>query len=123
MSEPIEIRPADIIKRPLEVATKTAPGGFNIASIKGYAKDIKELIELAKEMGLDAKLPGLGNILSLGKKPEAAPPPPPAGRQILAFIKILQVKYGDVTIVEALDRLRADYGGWRLSDIIGGKLI
>lgn len=128
MPEPIEIRPGDIIKRPLTLpgatGTPAQGGGFNLKSIKGYIDQIKELKEAAESMGLD--LGNLGLKFPGQKKPTAPMPDVPAtttATQIKNFLKFLQAIYGDITVSELLVKLKADYGEWKISNFTKGGLI
>jgi hypothetical protein len=126
MPEPIEIRPGDIIKRPLTLPTGSpAPGGgFNMKSIKGYLEQIKEMKKTLEDMGID--LGDLGLKLGGSKKQAAPMPEVPAtttATQIKNFLKFLQAMYGDITVNELLIRLKTDYGEWKISSFTKGGLV
>jgi len=124
MPEPIEIRPEDIIKRPLTAGATSQAEGFSLKNIKGSIQQLKEMKEMLESLGLD--LSGLG--AKLGGK-QAAPMPAnqaPAAtsqNQLLNFIKLLQARYGDVTVNELLEKLRADFGDWNISKFTKGMML
>ncbi len=130
MPEPIEIRPGDIIKRPLTIpsAAQGAPtqdgGGFSMKNIKGYIDQIKEIKDTLEGMGID-----LGNfgLKMPGQKKQAAPmPDTPANTtatQIKNFLKFLQAVYGDITIDELLGKLKTDFGSKKISEFIKGGMV
>ncbi len=131
MSEAIEIRPGDIIRRPptLPPSVTSSPGqgessGFNLKTIKGYIEQIKELKEAAESMGLD-----MGNLgLKFpGQKKQAMPMPdaPTAttATQIKNFLKFLQAVYGDITIDELLVKLKNDFGSKKISEFMKGGMV
>jgi len=131
--EPIEITAKEIIKRPdnLSLGTKssTSPGanqggGFKLGDIKGYMKQIKEVIDLARELGVEDMLAEAGiNLPGLkkgGKTQEQStdlPAPKSQADQFKAFLKLLQMHYGDVTVDELIGKLKAEFGKKRISQI------
>ncbi len=134
MPEPIEITAKDIIKRPLSTAItgvkagESAKKGNFIQQIKEGLDQFKEIKKTLDEIGIDVGdfLPGLG-----GKKAPAgglpAPVPmdarapvaaqPTGAQQIKNFLKLLQYRYGDITVNEALEHLKQDFGQVKLSEI------
>jgi hypothetical protein len=129
---PIEIKPSDIIKRPLDVAIKAATGakqegGFSLKNIKGYIDQIKEIKELAEGFGLDLssfglKMPGQKK----GGGDALVPTGPPAiggGQQVRNFLKLLQARYGDITVTELLEKLKTEFGDWKISNFTKGGLV
>ena len=129
MSDPIEIRPGDIIPRPTSIVplAKSAAGeggGFSLKNIKSMLEQVKEFKDLAESLGLD--LSGLGLKLG-GKKKDGSPmpdtPAPAGGQQVRNFLKLLQVRYGDITVNELLEKLRAEFGDWKISNFTKGGLI
>jgi hypothetical protein len=129
MPEPIEITPADIIRRPLNVATQGATkaageGGFSLKNIKGYIQQFKEIKDLAEDLGID--LSSFGLKLPGQKKEAVADARDPAltgGQQIRNFLKLLQARYGDITVNELLEKLRAEFGDWKISNFTKGGLV
>ncbi len=129
MSDPIEIRPEDIIKRPAILPLKAGgtkePGMLEQA--RSWMKQIKEFKELADEMGMGNQLGGiLGNLgIKLGggnQKAEISVEKQAAntGQQVTRFLKLLQIRYGDITVNEALECLRRDFGPVKLSEFTKG---
>jgi len=138
MSEPVEIRPGDIIPRPLTLGSVTGKEAVKktgiIQQVKDGIQQFKEIKQLCSDLGID-----LGEIMG-GKKPDGGPgiggmPPPPAltsgqpppqataGKQIKGILTLLTLKYGDVSLAECLEKLRADYGEKKLSDFLRSDLI
>lgn len=125
MVDPVEITEKDLLDRPLGgkpgVALTKAPGNI-LAEIKAGAKQVKEIIDIAKSLGLNLKLPpGLTGML--GQKGEGSAEPTsdaPGVAQFQAFRQLLIIKYGDITVNDLIDKLRAEMGNRKLSDL-GGK--
>jgi len=126
MSEknPIEIRPEDIIKRPAPglPATGQEKGfSFDVKSIKKYIGQAREFIDLAKELGMGDQLAGLGiKIPGMSDKEPVAENPQRDNQginQAKAFIQLLIVKYGDITVNELLEKLKDDFGNKKISQI------
>ncbi len=133
MTDPIEIRAEDIIKRPADLALKA---GSNAASakepgileqVKGYMNQYKEWKKMADELGLGDQLNGiLGNLglnLPGGQRKKEATSgggerSANTARQVQSFIKLLKLHYGDITVNQALEKLRADFGNVPLSEFI-----
>lgn len=128
---PIEIKPGDIIKRPLDVAIKAIGGkeesGFSLKNIKGYIQQIKEIKDMAESLGLDLSSLGLkmpGQKKGGGDAPAPAGPPAIGGAQQLRnFLKLLQVRYGDITVNELLEKLKTEFGDWKISNFTKGGLV
>jgi len=122
MSEPLEIKPEDIIRRPtgLDTAKVTTGGKGNnpLEEIKGYVEQGKELLKLAEDLGLPVDkwkslIPGLA-----GKNPSPQPDNlAPQANQVLLVQKMLIMAYGDITVNELIEKLKEDYGGKKLSSI------
>lgn len=130
MAEPIEIRPGDIIPRPLTITGAAKPaadagGGFSLKNIKGYIDQIKEAKELLDSLGID--LGGLGVNLGVKKKENDSSmpdhPAPTGGQQIRNFLKLLQARYGDITVNELLKKLVDEFGDWKISNFTKGGLV
>ncbi|HEY82224.1 MAG TPA: hypothetical protein G4O01_02925 [Dehalococcoidia bacterium] len=122
--EPVEIRPEDIRPRPPDMPVGTGPtpaeGGFSVADLRRQLQEFKELIALAQEMGLGEQLAALGIRLPGGRSAQGSQVvAPPAQNQVLNFIRLLKQLYGDITVNEALERLKADLGNKRLSELTG----
>lgn len=130
----IEITSADLIKRPLETPG-TPPGGFNLGDItaKGreifnQVKQVQDLINQFRQMSggkLDEMFPFLAKMGTMGtelkgKRTSSEPPQLNEAIQFLMVIRVLEMKYGDVTLNELLDHLKAEYGNKRLSQITRG---
>jgi len=132
MPEPIEIKATDIIKRPLGgpglPPGAESGGGFSIKTIKGYIDQIKEIKKIADDLGIDlgGMIPNIGGKLNLGGKKGAEALALPQARsgvqQVQSFLKMLQLKYGDITMNELLDNLKRDYGKLKISTFLGGGL-
>ena len=121
--DPIEIKPEDIIRRPENLPPggekPSQGGGFNLGDVKKYIKEGKEIVEMAQEMGID-----LRRFLPIGKagndnKPDVMQnnATPSGAQQIMNFIKFLQAFYGDITVNEALENLKRDFGELKLSQL------
>lgn len=126
MAEPIEITAKDLIDRPANLSlggTADKGGGFNPAQLMKTIKEnmqiFKELRELAESLGLNLNLPGLKMVSR--KEADTAlkdmPEPPNPAKQFNAFLVVLQMKYGDVTVNELLNSLRTDFGNKKLSQM------
>jgi len=140
---PIEITAKDIIKRPAELLTgAAAPKKGNIISqFKNGLEQFKEIKGLMSDLGIDLGdlLGGKKGIAASGAPPpttgspppaydaRAAAPPPPnpppvtPAQQLKGMCVILQLKYGDCTIAEMLEKLKAEYGDRKISDFIKEK--
>lgn len=140
---PIEITIKDIVKRPAELAAAggAVKKGNIISQFKQGLEQFKEIKDLMKDLGIDLgdllggqpknALSGLNAPPRIdGAPPPAdtrapAPPPPSPGmtpaQQFKAFCVMLQLKYGDITISEMLDAIKAEYGNKKISDFIKGK--
>ena len=131
MPEPIEIKPTDIIKRPLELITEAGSAGGakepNIfEQIKAGINQFKEIKKITDELGFDlgSLIPGMaGKKQNSGPARADAPAPrgPTGAEQARNFVKLLKVYYGDITVNEALDKLRQDFGPRKLSEFTGEK--
>ena len=120
MSEnPLEFNEKDLVERPPDWKPGTPPakgGGF----LEGI-RQVKEVLSMLNDPAIKDLLKTL-NIRGLGgqAKGESAPPgaqlalsgPAP---QVQMLMKLLMAQYGDITVAELLDRLRADLGERRLS--------
>jgi len=128
--EPIEITPKDIIRRPAVI-----PGGaalnqrsFNpakvMADIKSAMKQMQDIINMAKEFGVDLKnikgLGSLGKLQDMAGKVKELPGPQNQISQVTMFKQFLMMRYGDITVNEVIERLKADLGDKKLSEL--GKL-
>jgi hypothetical protein len=131
MPDPIEIRPEDIIRRPANLVPNAVGkaagegGGFSIKNLKGYIQQFKEIKDLAESLGVD--LSSLG-LKMPGQKKEAAPadarvPALTGVQQIRNFLKLLQAKYGDITVNELLEKLKAEFGDWKISNFTKGGIV
>lgn len=122
MGEPIEIKEKDLIERPLGGVKLPGTKPSNIlGEIKAGVKQAKEIIDMAKEMGLHLKLPG-GLLTQGGEEPQADAPgvANPLGNAKI-FLHLLIAKYGDITVNQLIEKLRAEIGDKKLSSITGGK--
>jgi hypothetical protein len=45
------------------------------------------------------------------------------GQQVRNFLKLLQVRYGDITVSELLEKLKAEFGDWKISNFTKGGLV
>jgi len=111
VEKPIEIKEADLIERPAQLTTKTptSPASF-LSEVQKGMKQVNEILELAKNMGLNLKLPGLGGGTDLNPETRQV-------NQAGLFLQLLQAKYGDLTINELLERLKVDFGNVKLSEL------
>jgi hypothetical protein len=105
---------------PVGTGPTPAEGGFSVADLRRQLQEFKELIALAQEMGLGEQLAALGIRLPGGRSAQGSQVvAPPAQNQVLNFIRLLKQLYGDITVNEALERLKADLGNKRLSELTG----
>lgn len=116
--EAIEITEKDLIERPATLTPGETPGTGQtpqsvIKAVKDGVKQFKEIADMAKEWGID--IPGLlkGKLGQAGPTPE----PPNQQSQFLLVRQLLIAKYGDITINKILERLKADLGDKKLSDL------
>lgn len=128
MPDPIEIRPSDLIERPatwVAGATPTpAKGPGLMDQVKQFIKMAKELKDMQKDLGeMGINLPGLMG----GQVPPQEPPPggqqpaqAPPQEQMKMLAMALRLKYGDCSVNELLDKLRAEYGDKKLSELVKG---
>jgi len=124
----IEITAKDLIKRPLDMAlggAKTGQGALGgIKSVQDIIKEVKATIDLLKGIpGVGERLEGILPGLTKGGKPGGSPGKEVAttqGGDFQMLVQLLQLKYGDVTVNEALERLKADFGGAKLSQLTRG---
>lgn len=125
----VELNRSDLIPRPdnlpeVTEAVTEAPGGFSLRSIIDRIREFQELVGILRQISggkLDELLPQLRSIASEGEG--AAPAAPGQGvQQVVAFVQLLQAQYGDITINELIDRLKADIGDKRLSQFTKGGL-
>lgn len=114
---PIEINQKDLVERPATWkpgSPPAKPGGGILGGLK-QAKEalnqFKELRDMLKEMGINIPVQG-----------EAKNEPAPGASQLAMkgatgiaqfqmFIQLLIANYGDVTVSELLEKLRAEHGG------------
>ena len=130
---PIEISEKDIIRRPPGLTGQSGPSpvqgtmtpGKFLDQLKSAMKQMREISDLAKELGLDlGNIKGLGNLKNLGGKFKALQ----SGQenqanpisQVLLFKQFLMARYGDVTVNELIEKLKEDLGDKKLSQV--GKL-
>lgn len=126
---PIELNIGDMAERPENVVLpgvgKKEPS--LIEQAKGIVNTINELKKLGDDMGID--VPGLlrGALAKtgqgFGQNQPPAPQPmqqgPSAVQLLMMMVKGWQASYGDITIMELLDKLREDYGHVKLSQFTG----
>ena len=89
-----------------------------LAQAKQYMEFIKEAKAMAESLGI--KLPGLklpGQAETSVHEERAVQ----SVNKVQAFVAMIQVKYGDLTVAELVDRLKAEFGDVRLSEISRGK--
>lgn len=119
---PIEIRPTDLIQRPAEeevakrVGSKTSGPG-------GWLQQAKEMMQLIKDLNemTGGKLTGIvgdkfkepGQNVQIESK--AIETNQAAGIQM--FIRVMQMQYGDCTVNELIEKLRADFGDKKISQL------
>lgn len=126
----IEISSADLIKRPNAVTPGTPPGGVNLGNWVSKAKEIQGQLKQAQEIinqfrtlsggKLDTMFPFLakmGNEPGENPLAGAAPPGPSQANQLLMLARLVEMKYGDVTINQLIESLKAEYGNKRISQI------
>ena len=126
MTGPIEIKPEDIIDKPEGFVPKSTgtggkeTGGFDLANIKKMIQDGKEIVDMAQSMGFDLRrfLPGIGGRSKENQTDVMQNTGTPSGaQQAMNFIQLLKAIYGDVTVNEALDNLKRDFGSLKLSEL------
>lgn len=123
MAEPIEIRPEDIIKRPLtgtELAKAADKGGGAIGDIKKYLEEAQNIVKMLKDPAISELLGSLGISLPGGPAKKEEGPQiavQGTGAQFQAIIQLLILKYGNISIAELVDKLKADYGNKKLSEL------
>lgn len=146
MPEPIEIRPEDIIKRPSEVIKESAvdtakgKGGNFLSQLVEGIKQAKEIKKELEAMGID-----FDSIFSPGSKKGIGLNPPPPGsstgqppadardqnrpnpanqavptpaQQAKSLLRILQVRYGDISVNELIEKLKSQFGDKKISDFL-----
>ena len=128
----LEINEKDLIERPPDWNPGTAPpksGGF-MGGIKDAINQFKEIQSIlndpaVKEILGSLRKGGPGNELR-----ESTAGAQAAGAQMVMagtapqfklFMQVLMAQYGDITIAELLDRLRADFGTRKLSSFGKGQ--
>lgn len=117
----VEIRAEDLVRRPGGGAVKAAAGAKTwnpvelIKQFKEGMKLVQELAAQAQSMGININLPGLKNLENKVAKTTAAQEP--QADQYRAFINLLIVRYGDITLNEVFGKLRQDMGNKKLSQI------
>jgi hypothetical protein len=123
MAEPIEIRPEDIIRRPAagtELAKAAEKSGGAFGDIKKYLKEAEDIVKMIKDPAISDLLQSLGISLP-GGQPKKEDGPQIAiqgqGAQFQAIIQLLILKYGNISIAELVDKLKADYGNKKLSEL------
>jgi len=145
MPEPIEITAKDIIKRPLNALTDAAgpkKGNF-ISQIKSGMEQVKEIKKILDDLGINVgdliggtkQTPVIGmntpprnmnTPLPEGIAPAPAPAAPAAptpqpltvAQQAKNFLALLRLRYGDISVNELLEKLKAEFGEKKLSDFI-----
>lgn len=123
----IEITAKDIIARPNGIPGHLPAAKSVIEQVKEYAKTLKEIKGIFSELGID-----VGSILGgpfgnqlLPKKTAGdmeqrqLPPQLTPAAQLRLFIKLLQMKYGDITVDELIVKLKNDFGDQKLSNLFG----
>lgn len=124
MAEPIEITEKDLISRPVTGSEPAKDGGMNpltmLKTFKQSMGELKEIIETARGMGLNINLPGLGGLGAERHEQKddarALPPPNPA-QQFNAFLALVQMQFGDITMNELIDKLKAEFGDKKISQL------
>ena len=124
-NRPFEITEKDLIDRPASLGTGAGvkPGAGTtpqsiMKSVQEGMKQFKEIKEMAESLGLKFNLPGVKGE----KESPAESSGPTMAQQVQAFLQLLQYRYGDITVNEALKRLKDDLGDKRLSEMRGVKL-
>jgi len=117
----VEIRAEDLVRRPVEGAVKAAAGKtWNpvelIKQFKEGLKLVQELAAQAQSMGININLPGLRNLENKVVNKISAAQEPQVD-QYRAFVNLLIVRYGDITLNEVFEKLRQDMGNKKLSQI------
>lgn len=127
MAEPIEIRPEDIIRRPAQGMPETGlakageKSGGAFGDIKKYLDEAQGIVKMLKDPAISELLSSLGISLPGGKPKEEGPQMAIQGQgaQLHAAMQLLKLKYGNVTIVELIEKLKEEYGNKRISDLGG----
>ncbi|OGN99175.1 MAG: hypothetical protein A2Y89_03085 [Chloroflexi bacterium RBG_13_51_18] len=118
--QPIEITEKDLIHRPATMP-EVSPSQ---AIPKGWLDQVKDIINIMKELGIDPKMlmSGIKGFQPGQSAPryEAVPSVQDSNpkMQMQLFIRILAMQYGDITVDELLERLRQDFGNRKLSELI-----
>jgi len=130
-NEPIEIRPGDIIPRPVNAESLTGAAREKspnfLQQIKDGLNQAKEIKKTLEDMGF--KVGGgqqaQGAVLPPNAQIRGGEPPPntalsPA-EQVLNFVRLLQLRYGDMSVKELIAKLVEDYGDKKLSEFTKRK--
>lgn len=118
----IEIRPADLIRRPENAPVRTESVSDMVSSAKSWIKEIKAINDALKEFGID--LAGILNKKQDSAKGEVytgnqtTPVVPDASDVIKRLMSMVGSKYGDKTLNELINEIRKDYGNKKLRDLM-----
>lgn len=124
--DPIEITEKDLIERPADLGESVSIGkeGTNpmawLKQIQGGLDQLKAIMDTARSLGLNVNLPGLkvqGQEGQGGQGAGVNPVSPVPNQQFALFMEMLKVKYGDVTVNELIEQLRAEFGNKKLSQL------
>lgn len=121
---PIEIKPEDLIRRPGNLPITTS-GASKAANLKDQMKQWLDIAKQVDEFTGGKLKTKVGNLLGGQDKQEvrneiqATQGNPAQG--LLMILRSLQMAYGDLTVNELLDRLKKDYGEYRISQITGQR--
>lgn len=118
MAEPIEIKSEDLIKRPPEtVVKKENPLGW-IDQIKSGIKQVKEIIDIAEQLGI--KLPGgaLGMPAAPAQDIKPAKAISAPNPQLAMILQVIGSKYGDMTVTQAIEQLKVEFGNKKIKDLL-----
>jgi hypothetical protein len=129
--EPIELTEKDLIDRPAVTGPETAGLGPDkganplqfMGQIQDALKQVKAIMDTARSLGLNVNIPGLGGLNKQKGENEpgvgvsTAPPGPQA--QFDMFLQLLVMKYGDITVDELVEKLKAEFGARKISKLRG----
>jgi hypothetical protein len=103
--------------RQVSVAIKQVQGVIEeLRQVSGGKLD--DIFPILKTLAPGNRPPGV-EIRAPGA--DARGPQPNQGEQALMLLRMIQLRYGDMTLNELFDRLKTEYGNKRLSQLIGGK--
>lgn len=127
---PIELTKADLLERPAGSEPEsvglerkgTNPMQF-LGQIQDALKQVKAIMDMARSLGLNVNIPGLGGLnkeKGEGKNSGGLSAPPDPEAQFDMFLQLLVMKYGDITVNELVEKLKAEFGERKISKLRKG---